>query len=347
MGSGICGLSAARFLCDRGHEVSLFERFSKWHARGSSHGRSRIVRRAYPDPFYTALMADAYPMWSELQTHSSTKLLYECGLIYFGNSQSEAMITMLDGLRDLNVDFRIVTSADVHEVMPALRLVAGEIGVFTPGAGWVNAETALQTTIELALRNGAHVSFDSPVELNQLETEFDAFVVCAGSWVREFVPKLDVQVSKKTFAYFDGHLDGPVWIEDSSDNAYGFPSEPGSQTFKIGIHSWGEEIDPNNEDRTASDESIRRAAEVAKRRFVFHDPRVVEAKGCLYTSTPDEDFRWGRIGDKGFYASACSGHGFKFGPWIGKKLADFVDGVAEPESINRFSTSASSSPPLN
>jgi sarcosine oxidase len=59
VGAGIVGASAARALARRGHGVSLYEQFEEGHAKGSSHGASRIVRRAYSDPFYTSVMLEA------------------------------------------------------------------------------------------------------------------------------------------------------------------------------------------------------------------------------------------------------------------------------------------------
>jgi sarcosine oxidase len=50
------------------------------------------------------------------------------------------------------------------------------------------------------------------------------------------------------------------------------------------------------------------------------EPQPVEAQTCLYTTTADESFileRRGRI----VIGSACSGHGFKFAPAIGARLA--------------------------
>jgi len=50
------------------------------------------------------------------------------------------------------------------------------------------------------------------------------------------------------------------------------------------------------------------------------DPQPVEADTCIYTSTADESFvleRRGRI----VIGSPCSGHGFKFAPAVGRRLA--------------------------
>ena len=46
VGAGIMGCAAAWALTKDGHEVVLYEQFRVGHDRGSSHGRSRIVRLA-------------------------------------------------------------------------------------------------------------------------------------------------------------------------------------------------------------------------------------------------------------------------------------------------------------
>lgn len=315
--------------------MTLYEQFDFLHQRGSSHGRSRIVRRAYPDALYTMYAGEAYPLWADLQSKSPLPILHECGLAYFGSADSPAMISMAKGLEELEVPFQSLDASGVRAVMPRLRLNQGEVAVFTPEAGWVHAQRALIATSEIASANGAELVFGHKAAREEVQRDFDAFIVCAGSWVREFVD-LDVKVTKQTFCYFNGHLDGPVWIEDSVDNAYGFPSEVEHESFKVGIHCGGLPIDPNEAVREPDSGAIEKARDAAQRRFGFADLEVVESQGCLYTSTPSEDFRLGRLGEKGFYASACSGHGFKFGPWIGKLLADFVDGRDKPERYSRF-----------
>ena len=58
--------------------------------------------------------------------------------------------------------------------------------------------------------------------------------------------------------------------------------------------------------------------------LVTSEPVLTEA--CLYTNTEDESFlleRRGRI----VIGSACSGHGFKFAPAIGERLAALAQGA--------------------
>lgn len=255
--------------------------------------------------------------------------------MYFGASTSADMCSMAEGLQSLGVPHEVLEPDQTQAVMPQLKLESGEVGIYTPEAGWVHAENAVRASLDLVEEAGANLRFDTRADRETLERSFDCYVICAGAWITEFLP-LEVEVKLHTFAYFKGQLTGPVWIEDSSDNAYGFPSEPGSATFKIGIHRGGADIHPDDSNRSPSPEAISCARDAAERRFGFRAAPLVEAKGCLYTTAPNDDFRLGRLGKSGFYASACSGHGFKFGPWIGKLMADFVDGVDRPENYPRF-----------
>ena len=60
-----------------------------------------------------------------------------------------------------------------------------------------------------------------------------------------------------------------------------------------------------------------------RERFPAADPDPVHAESCFYTTTDDERFIFERHG-RVVVGSACSGHGFKFGPAIGRRLADLA-----------------------
>lgn len=53
VGAGIMGSATAWELTRRGKTVLLLEQFDFLHRRGSSHGESRIIRRTYPQDYYT------------------------------------------------------------------------------------------------------------------------------------------------------------------------------------------------------------------------------------------------------------------------------------------------------
>lgn len=337
VGAGICGSSAARYVAIKGHDVALFEQFGLGHDLGSSHGNSRIVRKAYPDAFYTQCMTEAYPLWGELERHADQRLLHEVGLLYFGDAYSPDLLSMVKGLKEVGVPFEILDPGQAKKVFPSLNLVKGEVGILTPEAGWVDAKNAIEANLRVLRSLGGVILTDHPVEWKQLEADFDAFIVCAGPWVRKFAP-IPVQTTLQTFGYIQKPevQEGPVWIEDGPLGMYGFPTEPDRIDFKVGVHELGRDVDHADLDRTPSLDHAELIAELASRRFGIQNPEVRSVKGCIYTSTVNEDFILGRLGERGFFASACSGHGFKFGPWIGKLLSSFVEGDNQPENHPRF-----------
>lgn len=333
VGAGVCGLAAARELCNRGHRVSLYEQFDLFHDRGSSHGASRIVRRAYPDAFYTACMQEAYPMWRQLENASGRSILTECGMLYFGHRDSVNLRRVADSLYSLNVPHEVADSSRVQSFLPELKLSKTEIAIWTPEAGWVDAEETLRTLHDLAISDGLEVFGHTRADPLSLAKEHDAVVVAAGAWITRHAP-VPVKVTLQTFAYVDTHVGGPVWIEDSRDQTYGIPS--GRSGVKIGVHRPGYAIAPDNPGRETSSEFLDIIRRTASSRFGIENPVLKSSHGCIYTSTKNEDFLLGRLAPNVFFASACSGHGFKMGPWIGRILADFAEGKDEPEKHPRF-----------
>ena len=55
VGAGVMGCATAWALAERGADVTLYEQFEPGTARGSSHGRTRIFRLAYPEPHWVSM----------------------------------------------------------------------------------------------------------------------------------------------------------------------------------------------------------------------------------------------------------------------------------------------------
>lgn len=314
VGGGIMGLCTSLSLVRRGLDVTCFD----MGAPGSSLGRSRIVRQAYPDAFYTQILLDGHRLWTELEAEIGEKIYHPVGLLYFGDQAAPDVVATQEILAELGVPYQILTNQDLEH--PTLN--RDEIGILTPDAGWVAADRVLKGVKMLALAEGATF-------LNQKATmtdlaSFDRVIACAGPWVGEWL-NLQVETSLQTYAYIRGRFDGPVWIESGPHMLYGFPSEPGATTFKAGVHIPGTMIDPDNPKRQPDGWALDILRDLAWRRFAIKDPVIEEAGCCIYTKTSNDDFRIAWSDDRTLVASPCSGHGFKFGPWMGEFLSDLVE----------------------
>lgn len=339
VGAGVMGLSTALALVQRGHAVTLYDQFPPGHTMGSSHGNSRIVRRDYPDPFYTRIMVEGYPLWSEINKLLGGDIFFESGLLYFGAQSDPDLISLQSGLRENGIDHQTIRKD--QSVFPALQLQAGEWGIFNPGAGWAHADRFRAKALSYCLEKGATFVQESVNKLAELRSQFDRVIVTAGAWAKEMF-SLPVTVNCQTFAYLEvpnPEAHGPVFIESGPHGIYGFPPESStSNLIKFGVHSPGPEIDPKDDERPVDPEKAELLRDFAQRRFGIKNPNLVSVQACLYTNTSNTDFIWGEPEPGLFFASPCSGHGFKFGPWIGERLADFAEGKAHPRDWPRFNT---------
>jgi len=295
-------------LAASGHEVDLYEPRPMDHTEGSSHGRSRIVRQAYPDPFWTRILRTGYPMWRDLEAASGQALVNEVGLLYIGPEGHPEIEEGAAGLRECEMPFERLDVAELTKRFPTLRWHEGEEAIFTPEAGWVNADAARAAAWRAAQAAGAkHIP-------RTYDGDSSDFVVWAvGSWAAERFPRLPLTVTRQFAFYFAGRHDGPAWIEAASDHPYGFPSEPGEGTVKVALHSPG----PPREVTEPPAELIARTQEAATYRLRELDPLPREVVPCLYTNAPDDRFFIYWEDSRDLVVSACSGHGFKFGPWLG------------------------------
>ena len=79
VGAGVVGSATAYALLKRGLRVLLIEQFPLLHSLGSSHGGSRITRKAYMQDYFSAMMPEAYSIWSDVEKESGTKFfVYVC-----------------------------------------------------------------------------------------------------------------------------------------------------------------------------------------------------------------------------------------------------------------------------
>ncbi len=307
VGAGINGCAAAWALRERGAEVTLVDQFEPGHTRGSSHGRTRIFRLAYPEAHWVELAEEALAGWRDLERETGAELLELYGLVEICSS---AEVSSRDVLAARGIDHRFVEGDDV-----GISLPDGWVALWQSDAGVVRADAAL------AAFRGA-----TPVEQRRIESlddvDADVVVVTPGAWVTELVPDVPVRVTRETIAYFrsDGApLPSVVELDDRTRHHAMYALHDPVYGVKAGAHHAGHVADPDVEEQP-NDELVERISTWVRDRFPAVDPEPLAAETCLYTSTDDESFVLERRGNV-VVGSACSGHGFKFAPAVGRRLA--------------------------
>jgi sarcosine oxidase len=362
IGLGAMGSAALYHLARAGRRVVGIEQATPGHDGGSSHGDSRIIRLAhYENPAYTPLVRRAWRLWLELEEAGGETVIVPTGILEAGPPGAAIVEGSLAAAREHDLAHEVLTPAEANWRFPAFNLPAGWTVLFQPGAGIVRADVAVRLHVVLAREAGAVVRVGERVTAVEAgahgvalrtaggETlEADRVVVTAGAWIADLVPALAgrLTVTRQPLAWFAPTRPAdvtparmPVFlVEDADDAIYGFPDFMGAGV-KAASHVLGralEHADAARQDATAAD-----AAPIARAlgRLVPGAAGPVKAlKTCLYTSTADEEFiiDFADADHRIAYASACSGHGFKFASAFGELLAGMTQSGEVPPAFSAF-----------
>ncbi len=337
------GASAALELARRGRSVRVLERFEPGHSRGSSHGPTRIFRLSYPDPGYVELAVQALSDWRRLERDTKESLLSVTGGLDIGPGATACAAAMAER----GVAFETI---DAGQAADAFGLNLGyESAVFQRDAAVIDCRKTIDLQIDLTRQVGGQVSCgvrvasilpcsDGSVELLTSAGRFVASIVvmAAGPWARPlaktFGLDLPLFVTLEQVAYLASAASevpsaskSPIVIDWTSPPHYLIPAVHGAPGMKVGLHHYGFHVDPEDGPFPTSLAGTAPAVEWASR-VVGQPLYVAAAETCLYTNTASEDFLI--FGQDGMIVmSACSGHGFKFAPRLGRAVADLIDGV--------------------
>jgi sarcosine oxidase len=313
IGAGVMGLATGWALRRRGLEPVIYEQFEVGNPHGSSHGRSRIFRLAYAEDHYVRLAQEAFGLWRELEAESGETILELYGLVEVVRTLEESTAHTLERC---GVAWERLDRVQAERRYP-IRVPEGSFAVVQPEAGIARADKALLAFArDLDVREHTRAHPD--------EVDADAVVVTAGSWVNELLEEpLPVKVTRETLCYFRPEPGRPIPSvvsfkpERHTHDTYSLHDPV--YGLKVGAHHAGPEADPNLPGEP-DPHLIERITAWANETYRLADSEPAAAETCMYTTTADETFvleRRGRI----VVGSPCSGHGFKFAPAIGQRLA--------------------------
>lgn len=355
IGLGATGSAALAELSAHGKVIGL-EAVAPGHPGGSSHGESRIFRVSnFESPAYTPLAEASLAAWRRLERREG-EIYLPTGLLEAGRSDSPIIAE-----RAGDASLERLTPAEVRTRFPIFDLPDDWSATFQRDAGILRADAAIRRLLEsVRERQPDAVRLTGAVSVEQRSGGVEVVtadgqriaaavaVVTAGPWLGTLIPELAgrIRVTLQTIGWFEpapaapaepGRM--PVFAFETGDALellYGFP-DFARLGVKAAAHAHGPCWNPG---QPRPDEAAQRAAltpvHAALRALApGAATRLRATTTCLYSNTADEEFIVDRCPDKPgiVFASACSGHGFKFAPAIGAMLSKMA---RDPQATTQF-----------
>ncbi len=368
VGLGIMGAATVWQLAEAGVDVLGVESFGPSHTGGSSHGATRIFRRAYWEgEKYLPLLNRAHELWEALQDQTARRIILPTGGVFVGPSAAGVVAGSQRTAVAGGIRHEIWDAPRIRERIPALRVSDDMQAIYEPGAYAIAAEEARLQMLNQAVRGPASVRYGDPVESLDLTrnvvtartrrgmtVEARAVVLTVGPWAGgRFLPELRTHLTPNRVPIywfnpragqleaFD-HRNFPVFLYECHDGSllYGIGAGASAeQGVKIGFHNRQHAPStPDGMSPPVGEDQRREISRYVEQIFPGLEPSPIDARLCFYTMSRDESFVIGASASdpRVFYASACSGHGFKFATAVGEALSFLAQGKTPPVALSSF-----------
>ena len=368
------GAAAAFHLARRGASVIGFDRFFAPHVHGSTHGGSRITRKAIGEgEAYVPMVLRSYELFRELEALTGETLLVETGGLWISSDKRLATTHVenffentLAAARRYGIAHEVLDAADVRRRFPQFAVRDNEVAYYEPEAGYLRPEAAVAAQLAWTLKSSkAELHGEEPVlgfeeahgavRIRTPRGEYEAgqLIVSAGAWVRDLVPpdvaaRFDVTrqvmhwfVVDDAAAFRAPRFPVFIWeLQEARHVIYGFPADE-TGALKVATEDYSHPVARGGE-LTVPPAREAEALDVHRRLVAPYlpgvAPRPVRSATCLYTATRDFQFVIDRLPgySRVILASPCSGHGFKHSPAIGEALAQLALGEAPALDLAPF-----------
>ena len=207
VGGGIIGTSTALFLAQKGIRAVLCE---KGHIAGEQSSRNwGWCRKMGRDPRELPLIIESLRLWQGMNEMVEAETGFrQAGIMYLAETDAELgqLEAWLEHARQYQLDTRIISSAEVAELMPGLTgSWAGAL--YTASDGKAEPQMAAPAIAEAARRHGAAIVTQCAVRgietaggrVSAAVTEkgriaCERIVLAGGAWCRLFCGNLDIEL---------------------------------------------------------------------------------------------------------------------------------------------------------
>lgn len=349
LGVGGMGSATVYHLAKRGVDVLGIERYDVPHAKGSSHGETRIFRLTQSeDPGYGQFAERARELWWQLEEDSGVNILTVTGSIQAGPPDGPEVRDAAEFCEVNGVEYELLSGEEMNERFPGYELPKHYQGVYQPDGGFLACEKAIVEHVKQAHAAGGTVharervrNWEPDGNRVRLETDrgsyvTDNLVVTAGAWAGKHLDLLEGQLTpqRSLIAWLQPDIPDkfspenfPVFdIAVPEGNFYGFP-EYGRPGFKFGrSFDHAEPVDPDDwrDEPTLQDEELLR--QLPRNYFPDAAGPTMALSTCIVTSSTDGNPyidvhpEYPQVA----IAAGFSGLGYKYCSVVGETLTDFV-----------------------
>jgi len=355
VGAGVVGLSAARSLLQAGHSVVVYDRAEVPNPHASSVDASRLIRHTYGDKLGYARMVDpAYAAWDRLWAELGETLYQPTGTLILARPGAQWAHDSAATLDRLGIAYKPLDAAAAARHFPLLNLAGIDSAYLVPTGGVLAAERIVAALTErvralggtvrsgagvAAVDAGGRVALDDGTELRA-----DAVVVAAGPWTARLWPELADQLtpSRQLVSYAavpdelaEAWSGMPMVLDIGADSGvYAVPPVHGAP-LKLGDHAFSLTGDPDCAREPGATELEELFARAARQLAAPERYRLLSGRTCFYTVAEAERFQYRRAG-RVHVLAGFSGHGFKFGPLIGERVAELLNGTLAPDDFETW-----------
>ena len=328
---------------------------------------------------YTRWAAETFPLWRDLERQSGRTIYVKTGSVWAAHADNQAVIPSAlvrvfasedphafiesshKTLTALGLPSEILDGAEYQRRFPQFANTGVVAAFLDINSGLVSPREAV-----LGLRDvGQHLGVNVHEAKRVVEVaptpagcgirfgdgtsiEADVAVLAINGWLTDVLPRFPLVVTEQLMHYLvpnpavaaefePGRMPFCFW---ASNGMWVFPARDGA--VKIG---------DNYPSRTLRHPAERRMPEPMYRERVLgraleqmpglRDATLVQERACFYDYSPDGDFILDRWDEHARLIVACgfSGHGFKFGPLIGQRLAQFALSGHSPADLAPFALS--------
>ena len=320
--------------------------------------------------------ARSMALWRELEAATGEPLFDPPACLVIGSLETAArhhgkphfLRRTLAAAERFAIPHEVLAPGEARRRHPALRVGDHETVYFEPGAGTLTPERCIAASLAAAARDGATIRTGERVRAIETHatgvaviTDRDRHqagqaIVCAGAWTATLLGETwPVRLAlhrqwQHWFAPAEAALFAPerlpafIWMhgEGETDWFYGFPQLDPGAGVKLARERFDQGLGDPDSVFAASSSAV---ADADARMLLDHHVggrlaglgnRRLRSAPCLYSVAPESRFAIGRIGERVFAVSACSGHGFKHSPAIGEAVADWALAGVAPRMLAPF-----------